>query len=138
MLPEILALDIDPVSAATESYKVGGLQLVCLLILVIVVVLVFRFLFKRLEKLDSRVAQVEDSRAKLMEGVIKDNTAACHASCQGSTAVVKASEHQTTVINQLLTAMGERPCFNSQTAPAIRDPEIRRHRTPFPKQYPPT
>ncbi len=125
----------NPISSATEAYKVGGTELVCLLILVAIVVLVFRFLFKRLEKLDARVAQVEDSRANLLAGVVKENTAACRSSCDGSTAVVKASEHQTVVINQLLTAMGERPCFNSQTAPAIRDPDIRRHRTPLPQKY---
>ncbi len=135
MLVIPLALDIDPVDIATKAYTVGNIQLVCLILLGIIIVIVFRFLFKRLEKLDARVVQVEDSKTKILEGVVKENTAACRSSCDGSTAVVKASEHQTVVINQLLTAMGERPCFNSQTAPAIRDPDIRRHRTPLPQKY---
>ncbi len=126
---------MDPVSIATESYKVGGLNLVCLAMLALIVILVLRFAFKRIEKQDNRINQVEENRAKLAEGAIKDNTAVCHAVIASNGAVVKACEGQTEIINRLITVMGERPCFNSQTVPVIPPP--RRDRTPLPQRYGP-
>ncbi len=125
-----LALDIDPVDIATKAYTVGNIQLVCLILLGIIIVIVFRFLFKRLEKLDARVVQVEDSKTKILEGVVRENSTMVR---DGSTAIVRAGDRQTAAINQLIAVIGELPC--SGASPGITPPS-RRHRTPLPQQYP--
>ncbi len=134
---EWLALDIDPVNAATESYKVGGPVLVALVIVLavlIVVGFVLRFAFKRMERQDQRITQIEESKSRLAEGVIKENTAAFR---DGTTAIVHAGDRQTGVINQLIAVLGERPCFDARPTPEVAPviPVARRHRTPLPQRY---
>lgn len=108
----------------TESYKVGGLTLVSLGLLAFFCYMMLRFVFKRMDTQDKRIAQVEGDKSKLAEGVIKDNTTALHA-------VVHACDRQTTAFSQLVIVLGERPCFDQQQ-PKVVPPVYRKHRTPLP------
>ncbi len=131
---EWTALDIDPVNAAADAYKVGGIALVSLIVSAIAIWLVLRFVFKRMDSRDLRVAQVEDSKSKLLEGVIRENAAAVR---DGTTAIVRAGDRQTDAINQLIAVLGERPCFDARPTPEVAPviPIARRHRTPLPQKY---
>ncbi len=125
----------NPLNSATEAYKVGGVALVCLVFMGVFGWVVLHFLFKHINRREARINAIEDRRQEVNETIITVNTAsnlAVVAACDRQSETCKET---TKTLAQLVTVLGERPCFTTQNLPAIRDPEIRRHRTPLPQKY---
>lgn len=105
---------MDPVTAGSEVYKVGGIAAVLLLILVYGGWLMFRFFVTLVNRLGERLDAVQGAQVNELKEVVKANT----------TAFVELRNTDT----QILEALRVRPCL-------IETGQHRVIKTPLPQKH---